>query len=116
MSGRLPRPWPDLAELRCPAPAALVFLAAALAGSVLTELPGALCRILAASLLIAYVLVGFAVLHALTRHLQSRYFVLASAYAAVLVFQWPTLIVLLLGLTDPLFDLRARAAARRGPR
>jgi hypothetical protein len=113
MSGRLPRPWPDLAELRYPAFAALVFVAA-LAGSALTDLPGALCRLLAASLLIAYVLVGFAVLHALTRYLQNRFFVLASAYAAVLVFQWPTLLVLLLGLTDPLLDLRARAAAKRG--
>lgn len=114
MSGRLHRPWPDLAELRCPALIAIVFVAA-LAGSALTDLPGALCRILAASLLIAYVLVGFAVLHALTRHLQSRFIVLASAYAAVLVFQWPTLIVVLLGLTDPVLDLRARAAAKRGP-
>lgn len=114
MSGRLPRPWPDLTELRVPAVIALVFIAA-LAGSALSDLPGALCRILAASLLVAYGLVGFAVLHALTRHLHSRFIVLASAYAAVFVFQWPTLIVVLLGLTDPMFDLRARAAARRGP-
>lgn len=113
MSGRLPRPWPDLTELRCPGLIAVVF-AAALAGSALTDLPGALCRIVAASLLIAYVLVGFAVVHALTRHLHSRLIVLASAYAAVLVFQWPTLIVVLLGLTDPILDLRARAAAKRG--
>ena len=114
MSGRLPRPWPDLGDLRCPAWIAAVFVAA-LAGSFLTDLPGAVCRILAASLLVAYVLVGFSVLHALTRHLHSRVIVLASAYAAVLVFQWPTLLVVLLGLTDPMFDLRARAAAKRGP-
>lgn len=115
MSERLPRPWPDLAELRCPAMAAIAFVAAIAAGSLLGELLGAVARIFAASLLVALVLVGFAVLHALTRHLQSRFFVLASAYAAVLVFQWPTLIVLLLGLTDPLLDLRARLAAKRGP-
>ena len=71
---------------------------------------------LAASLLVAYVLLGFAVLHALTRHLQSRFFVLASAYAAVLVFQWPALIVLLLGLTDTLLDLRAPRRARGAAR
>jgi hypothetical protein len=115
VSGRLPRPWPDLAEMRVPAAAALAFVATMIAGSLSVELPGTLCRVFAASLLVAYMLVGFAVLHALTRHLQSRFFVLASAYAAVLVFQWPTFIVLLLGLTDPLFDLRARVAARRRP-
>lgn len=115
MSDRLPRPWPDLAQLRCPAVATIAFVAVLAAGSILTELPGVLCRITAASLLVTLVLVGFAVLHALTRRLQSRFFVLASAYAAVLVFQWPVLIVLLLGLTDPLLNLRARVATTRGP-
>jgi hypothetical protein len=113
LSARLARPWPDLAELRLH-PAIAAVLVAAFIGSALPHMPGVLCRLIAASLLVAYVVVGFAVLHALTRYLQSRFFVLASAYAAVLVFQWPTVIVLLLGLADTLLDLRARAA-KRGP-
>lgn len=114
MSGRLVRPWTDFAELRLPRIAAVVFIAA-LAGSALPDLAGVLCRLLAASLLFAYVLLGFAVLHALTRPLRNRSFVLASAYTAAVLLQWPTLIMLLIGLADAAIDLRARLSARSGP-
>ncbi len=114
ISGLLRRPWTEFADLRLPPAAAAVFIAA-LAGSALPDLAGVLCRLLAASLLFAYVLLGFAVLHALTLPLRNRTFVLASAYAATLLLQWPTLIMLLIGLADAAVDLRARLSGRRGP-
>jgi len=62
----------------------------------------------------AFGVLGFAVLHALTQPLDSRGFLLGGAYAAVLVFGWPVLAMCLLGLADMFIDLRGRAAARRG--
>ena len=70
---------------------------------------------LGASLLMAYALLGFAVLHSITRGMNSRSFVLAGVYAAVAVFYWPILIMTLLGLADAAIDIRGRVARRRPP-
>jgi hypothetical protein len=83
--------------------------------SFLPDLPGLVSRIFTASLLVAYALLGFAVLHSITRNVSSRGFVLAGAYAAVFVFGWPVLIMTLLGLADTAFGLRTRFGQQRGP-
>ena len=64
----------------------------------------------------AYAILGFAVLHAITRGIDGRPFMLGGIYAAVIVFGWPMLVMSLLGLADTAFDLRGRAARRRGRR
>jgi hypothetical protein len=118
ISGRLPRPWPLLAQMRFPALAPAI-LAAAVAGSFLPDLIGVSSSALAASLMIAHVLLGLAVIHALTTGLNGRGFILASVYAAIVVFswpiRWPLLFIGLLGMSDALFDLRGLIARRRGP-
>ncbi len=118
ISGRLPRPWPRLAEMRFPAWAPAV-LAAAVAGSFLPDLIGISSSALAASLMIAHVLLGLAVIHALTTGLNGRGIVLAGVYAAIVLFSWPVrwplLFIALLGMTDALLDLRGLIARRRGP-
>jgi hypothetical protein len=114
ISGRLKRPWPDLADMRFPA-AAPFLLAAAIAGGFLPDFVGVGAMLLAASLLAAYASLGFAVLHGITRRLQSRSIVLVGVYSAVAIFVWPALLVALLGLIDTALDLRARVAAMRGP-
>jgi AcrR family transcriptional regulator len=114
VSGRLRRPWPDLAELQLPGYAAGV-LAAAIAGAFLPGLIGLLASVLAASVLMAYAIQGFAVLHAITRNLGSRGVALGGAYATVIVFGWPVLGMSLLGLADAFFNVRARVATKRGP-
>jgi len=58
---------------------------------------------------------GFAVLHAVTQNSKGRAFLLGSAYASVLVFSWPVLVLCLLGLIEVVFNLRDRIARRRGP-
>ena len=50
-----------------------------------------LTLIVAAALMIAYALIGFAVLHTLTLALKSRALWLSCAYVIVLVFSWPVL-------------------------
>jgi hypothetical protein len=113
-SGRLVRPWPELADMRLPREIAIA-LALAIALSFAGGMLGIIAGVVSASLLMAYGILGFAVLHAVTRGAAARGFILGAAYASVLVFGWPMLALCLLGLADAIFDLRGRAARRRPP-
>ena len=113
VSGRMRRPQPDLSAMVFPSYAPLL-AGGALAGSFLPGLIGTACGVLAASLLMAYAILGFAVLHNITRGMNARLLLLGGAYAAVFVLGWPALLVMMLGLTDTALDLRGRFA-RRGP-
>lgn len=114
VSGRLRRPPPELAAMQFPtyAPA---LTAAAFAASFLSGLIGIAAGVLAASLLMAYAILGFAVLHAITRNINGRSFLLGGIYAAVIVFGWPVLVMTLLGLADTALDFRGRLARKRKP-
>jgi len=114
ISGRLKRPWPDLAAWTLPT-STPVLLAAAIAGSFLPDLLGILAGALAASLLMAFAMLGFAVLHAITRGMSTRALVLAAVYAAAAVLGWPVLAMSILGLAEAAFNIRGRVARRRGP-
>jgi hypothetical protein len=114
ISGRLRRPWPDLTTLNLPA-SSTGLLAAAIAGSFLPDLFGVLAGAFAASLLMAFATLGFAVLHAITRGMSSRTLVLAAVYAAAIVLGWPVLAMSLLGLAEAAFSIRNRVARKRGP-
>jgi hypothetical protein len=113
-SGLLKRPWPALAAMTFPR-ALTIALAIAVGLSFLGSLIGIVAGVLSASLLMAYGLLGFAVLHVITRGMASRLFLLGGVYAAVLVFGWPVLGLCLLGLIEAAIDLRARIAHTRGP-
>ena len=117
ISGRLRRPWPDIAATRLP-PVAMAVLAIAFAASFLPGLPGMAAALPVASLLVAYAALGFAVMHGVTRHLQGRTAVLVGLYAGFVLLGWsgwPILVMALLGLVDGAVDLRRRVAATRGP-
>jgi hypothetical protein len=114
ISGRLARPWPDLAALTLP-PTSAGLLAAAIAGSFLPDLVGVLLGALAASLLMAFAVLGFAVLHAITRGMGSRAVVLAGAYGVTIVLGWPVLAMSILGLAELALNIRGRVAGKRGP-
>jgi hypothetical protein len=118
ISGRLQRPWPCLSDMRFPA-LAPALLAMAVAGSFLPDLIGVSSSAAAASLMIAHVLLGLALIHAVTTGLSGRGFILGSVYAAIVLFawpvRWPLLCIGLIGMSDALFDLRGLIARRRGP-
>jgi len=114
VSGRLPRPPAQLSSMRFPSYAPAI-TAVAVAASFIPSIVGVSAGVLSASLLMAYAILGFAVLHMITRGSGSRPFMLGGIYAAVLVFGWPVLIMSLLGLADSAFDFRGRADRRRGP-
>jgi hypothetical protein len=114
LSGRLKRPWPQLAAMTFP-PMLTAVLAIALVLSLIGGLVGIIAVVLTASLLMAFGVLGFAVLHTITKGMTSRGFLLGGVYAAVLVFGWPVLALCLLGLIEATMDLRARLARKRGP-
>lgn len=113
-SGRLTRPWPALAEMTFPKLFSAA-LALAIALSFLDSLVGIVAGVLSAAMLMAYGVLGFAVLHSITRDIRGRPFVLGGIYGSVLIFGWPVLALCVLGIAETAFDLRARAARKRGP-
>jgi hypothetical protein len=113
-SGRLHRPWPDLKSAALP-PMTLAVLSLALALSFAGGLFAMLGQIASAALMMAYALIGFAVLHTLTMAMKSRALWLSGAYAVVLVFGWPVVAMVGLGLADAIFGFRQRYRQRRTP-
>jgi hypothetical protein len=113
-SGLLKRPWPQLSAMTFPRLVAAA-LAMAMALSFLNGLVGIVAGVLSASLLMAYGVLGFAVLHAITQGITSRGFLLGGVYAAVMVFGWPVLALCLLGLIETAFNIREHIARKRGP-
>jgi hypothetical protein len=112
ISGRLHRPASDLSAMRFP-PYAPALIGAAFVASFLPGMVGQFGVVVTATMLLAYALLGLAVMHAVTRGMNSRPFALGGLYAAVIIFGWPMLLLSMLGLADTAFDLRGRAAARR---
>ena len=110
VSGLLKRPWPSLPDMQFPA-FAPALMAVAIAGTFLPGILGTVASVLAASLTMAYGFLGLAVLHAITRNVGPRGILLGTAYAAVVVFGWPILLVAMLGLADAIFNFRGRVAA-----
>jgi hypothetical protein len=113
-SGRLHRPWPDLKSAALP-PMTLAALCVAIAFCFTGGLLAVLAQIVTAALMVAYALTGFAVLHTLTLALKSRALWLGCSYGVMLVFGWPVLAMVVLGLADAIFGFRQRYLRGRPP-
>jgi hypothetical protein len=113
VSGRLRRPWPDLSAISLP-PITIWLLAAALAGTFLPGFIGLTAGALAATLIVANAIVGFAVLHVITRGIALRGLALGIAYVSI-PLGWPVLAVSLLGLAEMALNIRDRFAQKGGP-
>jgi hypothetical protein len=114
MSGRLRRPWPDLKTAALPT-LALAALCVTAACSLAGGLLAISAQIVTSALMMAYAFAGFAVLHTLTLALKSRALLLGSTYAAVVLFVWPVIAVMALGLADAVFGFRQRYLRRQPP-
>lgn len=113
-SDRLVRPWPDLSQLQLPR-ALPIALALALAGGFLAGFPGLVASGFASALFMAYMFVGLAIVHHLTRGHAQRPMILAGAYALLIVFGMVAAPALaLIGLAEPFSPLR-RTLPRQGP-
>jgi hypothetical protein len=118
LSHRLPRPWPDLpTEFVLPRPLAAVAVIAIGAAIALPEPTDQFAWVLAGPLFAAYVLQGFAALHALSRGLPLRPLLITALYFCCGVrATWTLPAIALVGLVDAALDLRGRAAAARRSR
>jgi hypothetical protein len=113
-SGRLQRPWPDLAAISYPRGTPLL-LAAATAAAFASGLPGLIAAGFAGPLFLAYVLMGLAVVHFITRGRPWRPFALWALYAALFIMNTvASLAIALLGLAEAVWPIRSLAAPRSG--
>ncbi|MGD9786138.1 MAG: DUF2232 domain-containing protein [Hyphomicrobiaceae bacterium] len=105
-SGRLPRPWPDIPAMRFPRGTPLA-LAAASAGTFLPGYAALGASALSGALYFAYVLMGLAVIHYVTRTQPWRPIALWSLYGALLILNTGiSIFIALLGLADSFMPLR----------
>lgn len=107
-SGRLARPWPELAAIRLPRAMPLAF-AVAIALTFLPGYPGLMASGFASAFLFAFLLVGLAILHSVTQGMGARPMILGAVYAS-LVFLNPfsSLVVATIGLAEPVSPLKRK--------
>lgn len=103
----LKRPWPDLRATEIPQPV-LAALAIAIVFCFFGGLTALIAKIVSASLLLAYGMTGFAVLHTVTQTLAGRSFMLSGIYALTAFIGWPLAGAIVLGLADAAFGIRRR--------
>ncbi len=114
-SGRLHRPWPDLATITYPTGAPLL-LAVATGAWFLPGLPGLIGGGFAGPVYVAYLLLGLAVVHYVTRGYAWRPFALWALYAALFIMNSvASLALALLGLTESIWSIRKMKPPREDP-
>src|SRR6185503_337582 len=87
---------------------ALAAFCVAIAFCFTSGLVAIVAQVVTATMMLAYALTGFAVLHTLTLRLKSRAVWLSCTYCVVLVFVWPVVVMAVLGLADAVFAIRRR--------
>jgi hypothetical protein len=103
-SDRLPRPWPDLAAVSLPRPAAVMYAASIAAAVLIPGLGGIAAALFVAALTMAFAVGGLALLHAESRGMRGRAWMLGGAYAVMTILgPWPMTVA---GLADTVFNLR----------
>ena len=115
-SGRLARPWPDLSAMTFP-PGMALGLAIALAFTfLLPGYPKLISSGFAGALLFAYMLMGLAIIHYVTRGKPHRPLVLWGVYFLLLLFNsWMALLIALLAIIEPISPIRRWPSASSGP-
>jgi len=103
----LKRPWPDLRRTEMPQPV-LAALAIALVLCFFGGLTALVAKIVSATLLLAYGMTGFAVLHTVSQTMAGRSFMLSGIYALTIFIGWPLAGAIVLGLADAAFGIRKR--------
>jgi hypothetical protein len=114
ISGLLPRPWPTFANLEFP-PLMTVGFVASVGAALLPGMPGIMAMAFVGAFGLAYLLLGLIVLHQLAASSPLRPLLLAALYLAILVVDWAVVVIALIGLAEPLLELRQRALRRSAP-
>lgn len=111
-SGRLARSWPDLGAMTFPRGLGFALAVSLIGTTVLTDYPALIASGFAGALFLAYVVLGLAILHELTRGHAARPFILWGVYLALLILNpWAGVAVALIGILEPLLPWRRRHRA-----
>lgn len=114
-SGRLQRPWPDLAAIVYP-PVTPLLLAVATGAGFLAGLPGLIAKGFAGPLFLTYVILGLAVVHFTTRGRPWRPFALWGLYASLFIMNTIALLAIaLLGLAEAIWPMRKTSPPPKAP-
>ena len=106
-TGQLRRPWPDIAAMRFPRGIPLVLAAAAMGTSSLTGWAAMAAVAVFGAFFVAYLLLGLAVIHYVSRGKSWRPFALSAVYIGLfLVNVWLAIPIIVLALVDSVFPLR----------
>ncbi len=112
-SGRLLRPWPQIAQTIMPREALYTLFAASLAAIFLGGFTGVLATALTGAFLMAFALQGLAAVHEMSVGRSGRPFILILTYLLVLLSQGLVFLPLILfGLTDTALGIRQRMRAQ----
>ena len=117
VSGNSPRPWAPFPNIDFPRLASIA-LGVSLVVALLPGTIGLIAEAFAAALVCAFTILGLAVIHYVTRDFSGRILVLATAYLAIIMFNWlAALAFAAVGVAETGFGLRARKDAqdRGGP-
>ncbi|KUO64387.1 MAG: hypothetical protein APF80_04810 [Alphaproteobacteria bacterium BRH_c36] len=118
-SGMLSRSWPDLATLSYPPGTPLVLAASVVVSSVLSGFAGMTAAAASGAFYFAYVLLGLAIVHYVTRGNPGRFAILWAVYFALFFLNTiASLVIAVIGLTEPFSPLRRnfmRPPPPRGP-
>jgi hypothetical protein len=110
-SGRLRRPRPDVAaEADLPFTAVLVLAIAMLAATTGDPI-GPAANVIAGAFTMAFAIVGFAVVHFITRGRPGRPLILGAAYAAAVIASLAIYVAAALGILERFLRLRTRRPA-----
>lgn len=113
ISGRLSRPWPDVAmEYVLPRSINGVFLVG-IGLTFVNGLAGSLGLLIAIAVGLLLAFQGLAVAHVLLRGMRVSVLALALIYLIVGLLGWPIMFFTLIGSADAIFSFRARKAAAR---
>ncbi|MFA5899795.1 MAG: DUF2232 domain-containing protein [Hyphomicrobium sp.] len=114
-SGRLERPWPDLPAMTYP-PITPLLLALSTGLGFFAGMAGMVAAAFAGALFFAYVLLGLAVVHYVTRGRSWRLFALWALYAALFVISTIALLpIALIGLAEAIWPMRKPMNPPRPP-
>ena len=108
LSELMSRPWPEFSSMDYPLKASLVFVAALFLSLILPGMAGLLMSALAGSLMMAFLLLGLAVVHNVTRTWQTRSLILFGTYVTVIFIGWGALILIVVGAVEPFVQMRRR--------
>lgn len=106
-TGYLARPWPDLAAFSYPAGAPFLLAISIALTAVLSGFPEMAASAASGAMFFAYVLLGLAIIHYVTRGKVWRVAVLWILYLGLVVFNTAlSLVVAIIGLAEPFSPLR----------